>query len=251
MGVQVTMSRINWMNIAIGAVLVVSILFAFLYGWYQWGNKTRANQNQSEVRRQIAMVEQELREKQADYKPLIGTLTAPDEMQEDAAFLRNLQVLMNASGVKQVQIDRARIEALPTIGKPAAGTPGASGAAANNANQDPNAPPEPSITNLPLGVRALSNNLVVQGTFSSVRLFLYQIQSLRFRSRAININSMQISMADDKGTLRAALVVTRFLRPDKGEPQQVGADPNDPFRNRQPSDALRMSRPDASTPATP
>ena len=73
------MSRINWMNIAIGAVLFVSLLFAFLYGWYQWGNKTRANENQTEVKRQIAIVEQELRVKEQGYKPLIGTLTAPDD----------------------------------------------------------------------------------------------------------------------------------------------------------------------------
>jgi hypothetical protein len=247
------MSRINWMSIATGAVLVVSLLFAFLYGWYQWGNRSRANQNQDAVRRQIGMVEQELRIKQGVYKPIVGALAAPDEQDEDAAFVRNLLVLINASGVKQVQIDRARIEPLPTIGRTtASGTPGAPANNANTAPNDPNAPPELSITNLPLGVRAISTNLAVQGTFSSIRLFLYQIQSLRYRARAVNINSMQISMADDKGNLRAAMVLTRFVRPDKDEPRPIGAaDPNNPLSNRQTSPATQMARPDAQSSTNP
>src|SRR5688572_28687325 len=101
------MSRINWMSIATGAVLVVSLLFAFLYGWYQWGNASRASHNQEEVQKQIGIVEKQYREKEEGYKPLIGQLAAPEEADEDSDFLRNLQVLINASGVKQVQVDRA------------------------------------------------------------------------------------------------------------------------------------------------
>lgn len=241
------MSRINWMNIATGAVLVISLLFAFLYGWYQWGNAVRANQSEEEVRRQISLAEQELRQRSEGYKSTLGTITAPDEPDEDADFLRNLQVLMNASGVKQVQVDRARLEPLPSIGRAAADTGGATAPP-----NDPNATPEPSIINLPIGVRALPTSLVVQGPFSSIRLFLYQLQSFRYRSRAININSMQISMADDKGSLRASLMLTRFVRPERDTLQPIGAaNSSDPLRGRQSSPAVQMSRPDASTPVSP
>lgn len=240
------MSRINWMNIATGAVLVISLLFAFLYGWYQWGNAVRANQSQEEVRKQVAMVDQELRDRTEGFKSSLGKVTYPDDPDEDAAFLRNLQVLMIASNVKQVQVDRARVEPLPSIGTASKTDP------ANATANDPNAVAEASISNLPLGVRAIATTVVVQGQFSSVRLFLYQLQSFRYRSRAININSMQVSMADDKGMLRASLVLTRFVRPGRDTLIPIGAqDSNDPLSGRQSSPAVRMSNPDAPPAATP
>lgn len=240
------LNRINWMSIATGAVLVISLLFAFLYGWYQWGNAARASQNQDEVRRQIGVVSEELRQRREGYSSTIGTMTAPAKSDEEVTFLRNLQVLMNASGVKQVQLDRARLEILPSITSATGAASGTGNAnSGNTASSDPNAPQEPSISNLPLNVRANSINLVVQGSFSSIRLFLYQIQSFRYRSRAININSMQISSNDDKGSLRAALVLTRFIRPEGDDLTPIGANaPADP-RGVRSSPAVRLSQPDA------
>ncbi|MCS6776538.1 MAG: hypothetical protein RMJ43_01105 [Chloroherpetonaceae bacterium] len=236
------MSRVNWMNIATGAVLVVSLLFAFAYGWYQWGHAQRARQAQEEVRRQVALAERELMARRESYRTTLGKIAAPDTREEDAAFLNTLQVLMAASGVKQVQMDRARVEPLPSITR----VTGAN--TAGSAPADANTPPEPSITNLPLGVRAIATNLVVQGTLSSIRLFLYQLQSLRYRSRAVNVNSLQISLLDDRGTLRASMMLTRFVRPESDPLRPIGAEEDTGLtRLPQSSPAIEMSRPD--TPA--
>lgn len=240
------MSRVNWMNIATGAVLMISLLFAFAYGWYQWGNAQRARQAQEEVRRQVALAERELLERRGSYRTTLGKIAAPDTREEDANFLSTLQVLMAASGVKQVQMDRARVEPLPSIARIA------SAGIASSAPADTNAPAEPSITNLPLGVRAIATNLVVQGTLSSVRLFLYQLQSLRYRSRAVNVNSLQLSLLDDRGTLRASMMLTRFVRPESDPLRPIGTEEDTGLtRLPQSSPAIEMSRPDASVPTGP
>jgi hypothetical protein len=207
------MSRVNWMNIATWLVLAVCVLLAFFIGYYGLNNLNNALTDRDAVQNQIAIQDTAARNLERSHRPLADTLAYPDNGKEEYDFLSQLQLLMTMAGVRQVQLERTSVTSLPSIAKvtedPQKKEPRTSQRSENRAGVSL----EPSLTNLPLGARARSTNLAVQGPFASVRQFTYLVQNYRYRKRAINLNSIQIVPVDEKGTVRATLTLTRFVRP--------------------------------------
>jgi hypothetical protein len=164
------------------------------------------------VQNQIAIQDAAARNLERGHRPLADTLAYPDNGREEYEFLSQLQLLMAMAGVRQVQLERTSVSPLPSIAKVAEETQQKEPRASHKPENRADASLEPSLTNLPLGVRARSTNLAVQGAFASVRQFTYLIQNYRYRKRAINLNSLQIVPVDEKGTVRATLTLTRFVR---------------------------------------
>lgn len=190
--------RINWMSIATWLLLAVCILLAFGFGYVQWNHLTSTRREKAQVDQQIAMQSQKYSEFLRDPRLKLDLLASEQRTMEDSEFLAQLRVLMLNANVQPVQISPCRLTPLPPIEGPI--NP-----------KDKNV--LPSLTNLPFGVRALSNSLTVQGTFPSIFQFLQLVQNYRYQTRAINTNSMQLAGPDEKGNLRANLTVTRFVRP--------------------------------------
>jgi hypothetical protein len=218
------MSRVNWMNIATWLVLAVCVLLAFFIGYYGLNNYSNAVTDRDAVKNQIAIQDAAARNLERSHRPLAETLAYPDNGKEEYDFLSQLQLLMAMAGVRQVQLERTGVTPLPSITKVTEDARTKEPRASQKPENRAGARQEPSLTNLPLGVRARSTNLAVQGSFASVRQFTYLVQNYRYRKRAINLNSLQVVPVDEKGTVRATLTLTRFVRPadDQDQPPASG-----------------------------
>lgn len=208
------MSRINWMNIAIWTGLLVSILLSSGISYAQWNRLDAVRVDRARVDQQIALQEKAREALEKGPRAPTGILTAPDNGREEVEFLSQLQRLMSLSGVKQIQLDRVALSPLPSINnaKPATGTTSTNASPRATGNK-PAGPPQPSLLDLPLGVRAISSNLIVQGGFANIHYFIHTVQNYRYQVRAINMNSLRVEPTDDKGNLRATMRLTRFIRP--------------------------------------
>ncbi|GEM_PF-5973243 len=245
-------TRFNWMNIALGGFFCVCLLLAVLYGGYQRDKAVRAGQAAEQTKKQVAFEEETLKRILGDYKPLISFLGAEDNGREDSDFFALLQSIMRAADVRQVSAQRVALDALPTIG--AGDTP------LNSAETSSTTTTEaekaklnlPSIANLPLGTRAVTTRIEVQGKYANLRNFIGQVHNFRYKKRAINVNSVKIAFADEKGTLQATLNLTRFIYPRQATQPTLSTDPlSEAIRTRATSGALEMGRPDKPAPARP
>lgn len=242
-------ARFNWMNFALGVLFVACLLIAVLYGGYQRDKAVQADNQAKDTTKQVAFEVENLKQLESSYVPLITKLGAADDGREDADFFALLQSLMRAANVIPVQQQRVALELLPTIGtgtEPVRATASSSTASSEAEKAKLN---EPSLTNLPLQARAVTTRVEVQGNYTNLRNFIGQVHNFRYKKRAININSMQIGFADDKGNLRAVLNLTRFIYP-KGEAEPIRTDSplSEEIRKRESSSALMMSRPDQPAP---
>jgi hypothetical protein len=240
--------RFNWMNFALGGFFLVCLLLAVLYGSYQRDKALDAQKITGETTQKVALANEVLKEKQGSYQNAVTSLGAPDDGREDSDFFALLQSLMRAAGVVPVQQQRVALEVLPTIGT--GDTPVAAGSSATAATEEEKAKlNQPSLTNLPLGARAVTTRVEVQGNYRSIRNFLGQIYNFRFKKRAVNINSVQIAFADDKGALKATVNLTRFIYPKEDAQPTLSTDPlSEASRNRETSSAIEAARPDQRTP---
>jgi hypothetical protein len=244
-------SRFNWMNIALGGFFCVCLLLAILYGGYQRDKAVRASLAAEQTTQQVAVEVENLRRIRAEYKPLVTLLGAEDNGREDSDFFALLQSIMRAANVRQVSAQRVALETLPTIG--GATTPNTAAASSTTTDEAEKAKLNlPSLTNLPLQARAVTTRIEVQGQYANLRNFIGQVHNFRYKKRAINVNSVKIAFADEKGTLQATLNLTRFIYPKQTTQPTLSTDPlSEAIRNRATSGALEMGRPDKPAPARP
>ena len=236
-------SRFNWMNIALGGFFTVCLLLAVLYGVYQRGKALTANDAAEATTKQVAIEEENLRRIKVKYVPLVEKLGAEDNGREDHDFYAILTSMMLASNVKQVSAQRVALETLPTIGTGAASVKPTDVSSSQSEEEKAKAL-LPSLENLPLGTRAVTTRVEVQGTYLNLRNFIGQIHNYRFQKRALNLNSLKILFADDKGTLQATMNVTRFIYPKQAIEPVVSTDAATEAIRRPTSEALEMARPD-------
>jgi Tfp pilus assembly protein PilO len=207
------MARKNWLTIAGWIALLCCFLIAFFFGWSQWNRLQQTQANLKQVNQQQAYQNQQLQTLQNSYVPLALRIAVPDTVTEDARFVTELQALMSRANVRQLRLTRPPVRTLPPIESiNKASAPGSVNE--RNAANDPNKQPDPSITNLPLGLRAIPLSVEVQGSYPDVRSFFGLVRNYRRDVRAININSFSITGADEKGLSKATLAITRFVRPD-------------------------------------
>ena len=245
-------SRFNWMNIALGGFFSVCLLLAVLYGGYQRDKAIRAGMTAEVTKKQVAAEEENLRRIQEEYKPLITLLGAEDNGREDSDFFALLQSIMRAANVRQVSAQRVALDVLPTIGGGNNPSDSASTSSTTTSESEKAKINLPSITNLPLGTRAVTTRIEVQGQYANLRNFIGQVHNFRYKKRAINVNNVKITFADDKGTLQATLNLTRFIYPRQTIQPTLSTDPlSEAIRTRETSGALEMSRPDKPAPARP
>jgi hypothetical protein len=201
------MSRVSWMNIASLATVGVCLLLAYLVTFAQWTRLQEARRENDQVNQQVGLMTAERDRVRQSYKPISGILTRPESKIEEYQFLTEIQQLMRTAGVRQEKIDQARPTPLPTLD-----TQGAARTDRPPTSKPDEKKAEPSLLNLPMGVRAASTNLVVQGRFPDIHRFLYQIQNYRYAVRTINVNSLVMDAADERGTVRATMTLTRFIQ---------------------------------------
>ena len=207
------MARINWLTIGAWAFLVASLFVAFFLGWYQWGRWTLAQQNRASVKNSIALQEQMTLERKKEFKNVAQQYAAANTPREEPDFIAQLKALMSSSGVRDLSINRASPNALPTIGATKKETKDDT-----TKDEKDKKPAGYSLQNMPMGVLPVATNLTVMGPYSGIDLFTRRLYNYRFTTRAININSIQIGSADEKGLVHATLVITRFVRPPDAVP---------------------------------
>ncbi len=243
-------SRFNWMNFALGGFFCVCLLLAVLYGGYQRDKALLASEAAAETNKKVATAFDDLRHIKSIYQPLVTRLGAEDDGREDSDFYAVLTSMMRATNVHQVSAQRVALDVLPTIGTGAKST--ATDASTTTTDADKNKVVLPSLDNLPLGARAVTTRIEVQGNYSNIRNFIGQIHNFRYKKRAINLNSVKIAFADDKGNLQATMNLTRFIYPKQANEPTISTDPmTEAIRNRPNSDALKMARPDKPTATVP
>lgn len=218
------MQQINWMKIATWTALVVCLLLAFGFGYSQWSRLQNVQQDNERVDKQIVGQTLDREKLEKSERPAMKVLAAPDNRQEEVDFLVLLDQLSRSAHVRQIRSERITPLPLSTYAKAAA-------EASPDKKKPPskkNAPVEPSLLNMPLGVHPVSVNFTIQGTFPAVRDFTYQLNNYRYDFRAININSLNMRLMDDKNTVQAVMTLTRFVRPDTPtmSPIRPGEPPN-------------------------
>lgn len=225
------MGRINLTTILTWLILSAALIFAFVFGTYQWQRYQTAQLERQQTSRNLAVQQRNTIELRSQFKDLTKRVASADTPREDPEFYAQLKRLMDVSGVRPASIVPATPAALPTIGTAQTGKPAGtvnattpSNAPKKDANGKDIAPVGYSLTSLPLNIRPLSTTLVVAGSFASINTFVRNLYNFRFGGgslhygapRAININSLQITGADaTTGQLRATLLLTRFVyKPD-------------------------------------
>jgi hypothetical protein len=219
------MTRYNWMVAATWTVPFVCLILAFYIGFYKLSQYRRIVQKKEGIERQIADIDRQTKSIPATS---ISHLVATDDSRESYYFLVQLQDMVGKSHVTFKNWSNTATVPLPPLNDKSAAAAGgaagppsqvamnATGGLPQTSSATPNQQGVPagySLLNLPLGVRAITTEVTVHGSYSEIRDFLYLLRNARYTSRAINVNNATLGELDPEGRLDAKITLTRFVQP--------------------------------------